>query len=134
METVNKQPSRFSKNERRVFIALIVLGVVLIGFFGLRTIKSYIRLMRTGLEQGATDPEVIRGWMTIPYIAVAYGIPEEYIFKQIGIPREDNQKKSLAQLNRKYAPNEKGVILNAVKTVIKKYQAEHPPQTGGEHG
>jgi hypothetical protein len=133
MNSTDKQQSTFSRNERRIFIILVILGILLIGFFGLRTVRSYIRLQRMGLKPGTTDVEAIRGWMTVPYIAAAYGVPEEYIFEQIGIPVEENQKKSLAQLNRKYAFGEKGVMVNTVKTAIKTYQEEHPSPSVPDH-
>lgn len=126
MNLSNNQQLTFSRNERRLFIVIIILGIFLVLFFGFRTVRSYIRLQRMGLTPGTTDVEAIRGWMTVPYIAAAYGIPEEYIFQQIGISAEENQKKSLSQLNRQYAFGEKGVIVNAVKIAITKYQEEHP--------
>ncbi len=133
MSSSEKQHFTFSRNEQRIFIILIILGLSLIMFFGLRTVRSYIRLQRMGLKPGTTDVEAIRGWMTVPYIATAYGVPEEYIFKEIGIPAEENQKKSLSQLNRKYAFGEKGVIVEAVKTAIKKYREEHPLPSEQDH-
>lgn len=133
MNSTDKQQPTFSRNEQRIFIILAILGVLLIGFFGLRTVRSYIRLQRMGLTPGTTDVEAIRGWMTVPYIAAAYGVPEKYIFEQIGIPVEKNQKKSLSQLNRKYAFGEKGVIVNTVKTAIKTYQEEHPSPSEPDH-
>ncbi len=121
--------------ERVLTIGLIVLGLILIGFFGVRTVVSYIRIQQTGLQPGVTDVEAIRGWMTIPYIATAYRVPEEYIFKHVGIPQEGNQNKSLGQLNREYAYGQQAAILNAVKEAIRQYQAEHPtpsPEVGHE--
>lgn len=133
MNSSNKQHLPFSRNEQRIFIILIILGGILILFFGLRTVASYIRLQRMGLKPGVTDVEAIRGWMTIPYIAAAYNVPEENIFEQIDIPAEENRKKSLSQINRKYAFGEKGFIVNAVKTAIKTYQQEHPPASESKH-
>jgi hypothetical protein len=134
MNSSDKQTPTFSQNERRIFIILIILGISLIIFFGLRTVRSYIRLQRMGLKPGVTDVEAIRGWMTVPYIAAAYGVPEEYLFEHIGIPAEGNQKTSLSQINHKYDFGEKGVIVDAVKTTIKKYQEEHalPPKPNHE--
>jgi hypothetical protein len=119
-----------TRKERILIIGLIVLGLLLVIFFGLRTVRSYIRIHQMGLQPGVTDVEAVRGWMTIPYIATAYNVPEEYIFEQIGIPQEGNQKRSLGQLNREYAPDERARILNAVKQAIRQYQAEHsaPPE------
>lgn len=115
--------------ERLLTIGLIVLGLILILFFGVRTVASYIRIQQTGLQPGVTDVEAIRGWMTIPYIAQAYRVPEAYIFEQLGIPQAGNQNKSLGQLNRDYAPGERGLILTRVKEVLRQYQAENPTPT-----
>jgi hypothetical protein len=112
-------------------ISLILLGLLLIGFFGLRAVRSYVRLQQTGLEPGVTDVEAIRGWMTIPYIATAYNVPEAYIFSQLKLPAEGNQDKSLAELNRTYARGQPGVILEGVKTAVKKYLDEYPQPTRG---
>lgn len=114
-------------------IGLIILGLVLITFFGIRTIVSYIRIQQTGLQPGVTDVEAIRGWMTIPYIATAYGVPEKYIFEQIGLPQAGNQNKSLGQLNREYAPGQRAKIVNIVKEAIRKYQTEPPPSPEAGH-
>jgi hypothetical protein len=112
---------------------LIVLGLILIGFFGFRAMRSFLRIQFTGLEPGVTDVELIRGWMTIPYIATAYGVPEAYIFEQIGVPPEDNQTKSLRRLNADYFNGEPEAILTAVKAAIRQYQAEQPPPVGADH-
>jgi hypothetical protein len=125
--------SGFSRKEQIIVISLIIIGLVLIIFFGLRAVRSYIRIQQTGLEPGVTDVEAIRGWMTIPYIATAYDVPEEYIFEQIGIPSEGNQNKSLRQLTRQYATGERGAILTAVKESLRRYQAENPPPAEPGH-
>jgi hypothetical protein len=86
-----------------------------------------------GLKPGTTDVEVIRGWMTMPYIATAYGVPEAYLFQELAIPAEKNQQKSLSQINRDYAFGKQGVIVEAVKAAIKKYQSEHPSPSPSPH-
>jgi hypothetical protein len=105
----------------------------MVTFFGFRTIRSFLQIQFTGLEPGVTDVELIRGWMTIPYLATAYGVPEEYLFKRIGVPRQGNQKKALRRLNFDYFEGEPEAILKAVQEAIKQYQAEHPPPTGAVH-
>jgi hypothetical protein len=125
-------PSR-SRWEQRLTVGLIILGLVLIGFFGFRAMRSFLRLQLTGLEPGVTDVELIRGWMTVPYIATAYGAPEAYIFEQIGVPPQGNQTKSLRHLNTDYFNGEPEAILTAVKAAIRQYQAEQPPPPGADH-
>ncbi len=131
-QSTQSSPTR-SRWERTFTIGLIVIGLILILFFGVRTVVSYIRIWQTGLQPGVTDVEAIRGWMTLPYIAIAYGVPEEYIFEQMGIPIEGNQSKSLGQLNREYAPGQPMAILDRVKEAIRRYQAKHPPPPEVDH-
>jgi len=127
MNQPSPTPPRSSRTGQILIIGLIVLGVILVLFFGFRAVRSYLRIQQTSLQPGVSDVELIRGWMTIPYIAAAYGVPEAHIFEQIGIPQADNQEKSLGQLNREYAAGEPVVILNKVKEVVRQYQADHPP-------
>jgi hypothetical protein len=130
--TQTQQPSPPNSRKWQILIiSLMVIGLLLIGFFGLRAVRSYIRIQQTGLEQGVTDVELIRGWMTIPYIAKAYQVPEDYLFEQLNLPAEGNRHKSIADLNRTYDQGQPGVILEAVKAAIRRYQAEHPQPTRG---
>lgn len=127
MPASNDQRPLFSSRERKICIVLIIVGVILIGVFGFRAVRSYIRLERMRLKPGTTDVEAIRGWMTIPYIARAYGVPRDYIFQRLNIPHEGNQDESLYHLQRAYDFDEQGAIVEAVKTAIQQYQLEYPP-------
>jgi len=117
--------------ERYLTTILIVVGLLLIIWFGMRSAVSTIRVWRTGLQPGVTDVEAIRGWMTIPYIGQAFGVPEEYLFETLGIPAEGNRRKSLGKLNREYAYGERGAILKRLKAAIRHYQTEQPERTRG---
>jgi hypothetical protein len=125
MTPSNKTPTARSRWEKRLATGLIVLGLLLVLFFGFRAVRSFLRIQFTGLEPGTTDVELIRGWMTIPYIAAAYDVPEEYLFEQTGIPQANNQKKSLYRLNSDYFEGEPEAIRKVIQAAILKYQAEH---------
>lgn len=116
-----------TRRKRYIALGLVVIGVLLVLFFGLRTVRHYIRIQQYGLQPGVTNVENIRGWMTIPYIARAYHVPEDYIFEQLDIPIEPNRRHSLRRLNRDYAPGEPGALVEAVKTAIEQYQQEESP-------
>ncbi len=117
--------------ERYLTTILIAVGLLLIIWFGVRSAVSAIRVWRTGLQPGVTDVEAIRGWMTIPYIGQAFGVPEEYLFKALRIPAEGNRRKSLGKLNHEYAYGERGAILKRLKAAIRRYQTEQPARTRG---
>ena len=53
---------------------ILVVGVALIALFGIRMLNQldYSRKVQSGEIQ----VETLRGWMTLPYIARAYGVEE----------------------------------------------------------
>ena len=117
--------------ERHLMTILIVVGLLLIIWFGMRSAVMAIRVWCTGLQPGVTDVEAIRGWMTIPYIARSFGVPEEYLFEALGIPAEGNRQKSVGELNREYASGERGAILKRLKAAIRRCQTEQPARIRG---
>jgi hypothetical protein len=120
-----------SDKQRALVTTLIILGLLIIGFFGLRTVHAF-REFRDHRppprpfkhEQPVTDIELIRDWMTIPVIGKMYRIPAAVLFEALNIQRAGNEEKSLKQLNDKYFPNEPGYVLKTIKATV---QANMPP-------
>lgn len=83
-------------------IVLLILGMALAGFFGVRAYRAYNRFHPQAPAASMTDVEAIRGWMTVPYIARAYGVSEEALFSALGIPKAGNERLSVKQLVAKY--------------------------------
>jgi hypothetical protein len=108
--------------QRTIFIALILIGAILFLWFGLRSVRSFVRVQRTGIVPGTTDVELLRGWMTIPYISQAYHVPETVLYQSLGISGEGQQKKSLADLNRQLAAGKQRYVLEVVTDTILHYQ------------
>lgn len=118
--------------QKALVIALIGLGVVIVGVFGWRTIHAFgeFRGHRPphpppfGHEQPVTDVKLIRDWMTIAAIGKMYHVPPPVIFDALQIPHNGNDRKSLKQLNDEYFPDQSGHVLEVVKTTV---QANLPP-------
>ena len=100
----NRTQSRAPSVSRRLLltIALVVVGLGLVSFFGTRAYRAYDRLQQHELASGTTDVEAIRGWMTLPYIAHSYGVPEDALFGALGIPKAGNERSSVKQLVTRY--------------------------------
>jgi hypothetical protein len=119
-------------------IGVIAIGLAIAGFFGIRTVTSarqlqYIR--QQGLDRGSANVDAIRPWMTVRFIAVAYAVPEEYIYSALEIPfdrrRPDNP---LGQINKEFqmgnAPGTNElVVIGKAKAAIAAYRA-NPVATG----
>jgi hypothetical protein len=119
--------------QRILVSALIIFGIWIAAFFGLRTFHAYreVREHRPlpppfKTEQPETDVNLIEDWMTIPFIARMYRIRPPLLFEALSIPDENNKEKSLKQINEKYFPDQPGVVLELIKTTV---QAHLPPPT-----
>lgn len=111
--------------QRALVTSLIIFGVLAVGFFGLRTFHAF-REFRGHRppppfenEQPETDVQLIRDWMTVPFIARMYHVPAPVIFEALDIPKnKSNEEKSLKQLNEEYFPNANGFVDATVKAAV----------------
>lgn len=102
-----KPPSRLRRllmNRRLWAILVLLLGVWLMVFFGTRTLRAYREFeyaREQGLLNGTASVDAIQPWMTIRYIAVAYAVPEEYIYAKLDIPFDRrSEREPLGRLGR----------------------------------
>jgi hypothetical protein len=119
------------KVQRTLVLGLIVIGVLLAGFFGLRAVFAFREFRRHGppplphfealsqQQNAETDVELIRDWMTVPYISQTYQVHPKVIFDALVIPPRGNEGKSLAQLNGEFFPQSPGLVIELVKAVIR---------------
>lgn len=115
--------------QRSIIIGLIVAGMLIAGFFGLRAFFAFRDFRRHGhpphlaisfTETAAeTDVELIRDWMTISYIAQTYHVPARMLFDAIGISPRDNLEKSLKQLNEEFFPQTPGFVIELIKAAVR---------------
>jgi hypothetical protein len=125
--------------QRNFFVGLmIIIGLIIIVFFGLRTARAFRQFHghhpppAFDVEHIETDVELIRDWMTLPYISITYGLPHRLLYEALDISPDRAERKSLKQLNDQYFPGEPGIVLEKVKAAIRAYQATQtavPPST-----
>jgi hypothetical protein len=112
-------------SKRRVLtISLIAIGILTVGFFGLRTVRA-IRQFHGhpppppfATEHVETDVNLIRDWMTVPFVSKMYHVRQHILFDSLGIPEHGNKEKSLKQLNEEYYPQAEGFVLEKIKAAI----------------
>jgi hypothetical protein len=120
--------------QRVLILGLVIIGMLAAGFFGLRAFHAFRKfsgqrpppLPPAGAQAPETDVELIREWMTIPFIAKTYRVPPPVLFDALGISPRGNDGKSLKQLNEEYFPNSPGIVLELVKAAVR---ANQPPPT-----
>jgi hypothetical protein len=125
-------PSR----QRTLVTALIGLGLLIVGFFGLRTFHAFREFRGhrppeppfapENDSKPETDVELIRDWMTIGFISHTYHMPPRLLYDALDIPPKGNEKKSLKDINDEYFSDRPGHVLTLVKATV---QANLPPPT-----
>ena len=138
MKNLRQWAAKYPKLLQILPLVLVALGLAVTIYFGLRAVNSFRQLQyihAQGLDRGAASVEAVRPWMTIPFIAVAYAVPEEYLYSQLGIPFDrHNFNVSLGALNRNYQLGQSSngdypAIIDKVKAAITAYRA-NPVVTG----
>jgi hypothetical protein len=112
--------------QRALVIGLILVGLIIVGIFGLRTLRTIREfrghrpppLFAPEAQEIETDVSLIRDWMTVPFIAKMYHVPARVIFKALDIPEHKNKEKSLKQLNEEYYAEAEGIVLEKVKAAV----------------
>jgi hypothetical protein len=128
-------PSRI----RTLVFVLIFIGGMIVGFFGPRTLRAFREFGRhrpapalsaaeTEREQIETDVNLIREWMTIPFISKMYHVPANVLFDALGIPANKNREKNLKRLNQEYFPRAEGIVLEKIKAAVLAALANQPQQ------
>jgi hypothetical protein len=124
-----------NNHRQRNFVnGLIIVGLIIIIFFGLRTVRAF-----RGFHghrppppfeprPAETDVSLIRDWMTIPFISKMYHVQPHSLFEALGIPEQENREKSLKQLDDEYFPETEGVVLEKIKAAVQTALANQPPQ------
>ncbi len=109
---------------RWLTVALLILGLLLTVLFALRATRSF----RTFHDERGRPPREATGniepWMTIPYVAAAYDVPEEFLYAQLGLDGEGLARKSLMQLERQYFDGERGLLRTRIQAALELYYAD----------
>ena len=78
---------------RWVGLIALVLGTLLLGFFGTRAWNQWTYAQR--VASGEVQVQTLRGWMTLSYIARVYHVPESELRTALGAPDTGFDERSL---------------------------------------
>ena len=117
-------------------VLLIFIGVVImiprgIGLFSFS--KEALYAAEHDFAAGNLSPNLLRPWMSIRYIAVAYAVPQKYLYDALGIrPKKETSMIAINRLNRQAGrgkANGNPELMGAIREAIVAYRA-NPVATG----
>jgi hypothetical protein len=102
-----------------IAVAALALVILATGFFAVRTVRRAV-YWRTHRD------EVIRPWMTVPYVAHSYRVPPPVLYKALGIPPEPHDRRPLKKIARDQSRSVNDVISTLENAIVGERSA-HPP-------
>jgi hypothetical protein len=82
-------------SRRWAYLLLALAGLAAVGLFSVRAWHQWSYTER--VQSGALQVESLRGWMTLPYIEKAYGVPQARVREVLGLPASGNDERSLRE-------------------------------------
>ncbi len=79
---------------RRLGALAVVLGLAVSVIFGYRAIRIFDYHQR--VARGEVQVESLRGWMTLPYVAQRYNVPELALRAALGLPPTGHDERSVS--------------------------------------
>ncbi len=102
-----------------VALSALVLVLLVTGLFAIRTVRRaiYWRLHRD---------EVIRPWMSVPYVAHSYRVPPPVLYDALGIPHPPHDRRPIKEIAKQQNRSIEEVVAT-LQSAIARERAEHPP-------
>lgn len=124
--------SKTRPRQHLLVIGLIAIGILFTAFFGMRAFHAFRKFnghRPPPPGKVETDVELIRDWMTIPFISRTYQVPPDVIFEALKISPQKDHDKSLQVLNDEYFPDQDGYVLSLVKETVLAHQPQPNPDS-----
>jgi hypothetical protein len=115
---------------RRVTILIIsvLLGVAIIAviFTAIGTVRAVQSLQHQHTLAKAGDVSTIRPWMTLPYVAHNYHVPESYLYNSLRIPDTRNSHHMPLQALASHYNRPVDSVVHDIQNAVILYRKQHP--------
>ena len=106
-------------NRRRwVFGLAFLVALAITSMFAMRAMRAASHL------RGGDEP--IRPWMSVPYIAHAYGVPRPILFEALGIPPDRRDRRPIMRIAREQG-RPVDLVIGDLMAAIRTYRLPPPP-------
>jgi hypothetical protein len=121
--------TRLSVQAKLVIVSvLLALSLGITAFFASETLQAFQEFQQQHALIMAGDVRSIRPWMTIPYIAHTYHVPESYLYQSLHIAdTQPPHHATLHALAMRYNRSENELV-HTLQNAILVYRRQHPYQ------
>jgi hypothetical protein len=109
-----------------ITFALLLLTLCCVTFAARSTVETWQQFRQQNALARSGDVHTIGFWMTIPYIAHTYHVPETYLYSQLQLPDTPALHHTTLHLIalRYHRPVER--VVSQVQSVVINYRKQHP--------
>ena len=111
---------------RRWLIAAVSLGLIVVLLFGGRAaVRLGYRLLGPPPPPRQTDVSLIADWMSVPYLSRAYRVPEQELYRALGVEPEGRRMRPLRDIASETGRSS-DEVLEIVRETVTGWQTSHP--------
>lgn len=108
---------------------LFCVALALTIIFGVRTVQAIVGFEHSHQAAQSGDVRTIRPWMTVPYIARVYHVPEPYLLETLGISDAQSVRHvTLSRLATRLNTTSDSLVQELQQAILT-YREQHPDQT-----
>lgn len=110
---------------------LFFIALALTVFFAIQTARAIIGFQHSHQAAQSGNVQTIRSWMTLPYIARVYHVPESYLLESVGLAETDApsvRHMTIAALATRLGTTSDALI-HEIQQAILTYRQEQPSPT-----
>lgn len=111
-----------------VIVLLLVLAIGGTVFAAASTVQAFYMFQQQSAMTKAGDVQTIRSWMTVPYIAHVYHVPENELYHALSSAGLNAQPRTTLHALALRTHKPVNQIIHEVQQVILTYRQEHPQQ------
>jgi hypothetical protein len=105
-------------------LLLLALGVMVIA--AVATVQAIQGFQQQNSLVKADDVRTVRDWMTIPYIARMYHVPENYLYQWLHITDAQKPVHATLRLLATHYHRTVNSMIQSVQAAIRAYRMQHP--------
>lgn len=126
--------TRFARLARTLLlVASLVVCLILLFIVTRQLVRNYLSVQNARRVQ-AGEPLGVRPWMTVPYIARTYGVPEEVLFAALGLPKSPRNEHAPLQLLAARERRDRDEYVRRLNVAINDWRSAHPTPAGTPDG
>lgn len=108
---------------------LLLLALAVTVFAAIATVQAIQGFQQQNSLVKADDVRTVSDWMTIPYIARTYHVPEDYLYQWLHITSVQKPRHATLRLLAVQYHQTVTSMIQSVQAAIRAYRTQHPPAT-----